>query len=95
VDWAYIEKGGQQHNSGEWNAEKQQRLDELVRYGHKPSFYCLDGFTDDENQGWEHGYNFGSLKAAELRWKASIKSRADFISTDQYELLAQEIHVSH
>jgi hypothetical protein len=93
-DWAYIEKGGEP-KAGEWTPDKEQRLREFVNYGHRMgylvSFYCLDGFTADENQGWDADYNFGSRDAAIIRWKAAIRSGADFISTDHYEQLATMI----
>jgi hypothetical protein len=36
-------------------------------------------------------YNFGSKEAARVRWDALIKAHADFISTDQYEDVAEAI----
>ena len=93
-DWAYIEKGGQPH-AGEWNKEKEAKLRRFVDYGHRlgyfVSLYCLDGFTEAENQGWDADYNFGSREAALIRWKAAIKVKADFISTDHYQELAKII----
>ena len=38
--------------------------------------------------GWFGGYNFGSLAAAETRWRAAAEAGADFIASDQYEQLA-------
>ena len=35
-------------------------------------------------QGWSPGYNFGSIDAAESRWRAAIDAGVDFIATDQY-----------
>jgi len=94
IDWAYVEKGGEEHH-GDWSPAQVARLNEIVQYGHGlgylMSFYCLDGFTPAENQGWEDEYNFGSLPEAEARWQAAIGTHADFISTDQYEALAKEI----
>jgi len=55
------------------------------------SFWVLDG-TDAETakrQGWNQKYNFGSLEAAAIRWKAVLKAGADFLSTDQYEEVAK------
>lgn len=57
-------------------------------FGYLVSFYCLDGYTDSENQGWDEDYNFGSLDAARTRWNAVFRAHADFISTDQYETVA-------
>jgi hypothetical protein len=94
ADWAIIEKGGQQR-SGDWNSEKDARLKALVKYGHKMgyfvSLYCLDGYTADENQGWDKDYNFGSKDKVITRWQAAIRAKADFISTDQYEDLSKMI----
>jgi hypothetical protein len=84
-DWAYIEKGGEQ-NAGTWTTEETKRLRRWVEYGHRVgyfvSFYCLDGFTDSDNQGWEAEYNLGSKDAVVTRWKALADAKADFISTD-------------
>jgi len=98
VNWAFVEKGGAAH-AGEWSAEKQARLKEFVDYGHRlgyaVSFYCLDGYSASENQGWDKDYNFGSLDAARIRWNAVIRAHADFISTDQYEAVAGLIRAEH
>ena len=31
------------------------------------------------------GYDFGSLDAARLRWRAAIVDGVDYLATDQYE----------
>jgi hypothetical protein len=97
-DWAFIEKGGEEHAGG-WTPEENARLQKWVRYGHNlgyfVGFYCLDGFTSDQNHGWEAEYNLGSQSAAETRWKALIQAHADFISTDQYEDLGKLLHSFH
>ena len=94
LDWAFIEKGGEA-NAGAWSPEKEQRLKEFVAYGHKMGYlvgvYCLDGFTDADNQGWDPEYNFGSHEAAAARWNAAVHAKADFISTDHYEQLAETL----
>jgi hypothetical protein len=93
-DWSEIEKGGEP-NAGAWTKEEDQRLEKFVEYGHKlgylVSFYCLDGYTADENQGWDADYKLGSRDAAIIRWKAAIEAKADYISTDHYEQLAAMI----
>jgi hypothetical protein len=98
LDWAIVEKGGES-NAGDWTAEEATRLKKFVDYGHKMgyfvSLYCLDGFTEAENQGWDKDYNFGSKEAAMIRWKAAIAAKPDFISTDQYEELAKAIQSKH
>jgi len=67
----------------------------FVDYGHSlgylVGFYQINGFTEGQNQGWTPEYNFGSKDAALVRWNAAIASHADFISTDQYEDVAQVI----
>jgi hypothetical protein len=55
------------------------------------SVYCLNGYTPEENQGWDPDYNFGSRDAAIVPWKAAIQAKADFVSTDHYEQLAAMI----
>lgn len=94
VDWAYIEQGGETSGNS-WTPEANARLRKWVSYGHRlgylMSVYCLDGYTADENQGWDKDYNFGSKDAVLTRWKAVIAAKPDFISTDQYEELAQLI----
>jgi len=96
-DWALIEKGGQA-NAGEWNVSKAARLKALVDTGHRMgylvSFYCLNGYTEAENQGWDKDYNFGSREAVLPRWKAAIEAKADFIATDQYEDVSKVISAS-
>lgn len=91
-DWAFIEKGGEA-NAGDWTAEDDARLKEFLSYGHKLGYlvgvYCIDGFSDADNEGWDKEYNFGSREAAETRWKAAARAKADFISTDQYEQLSE------
>jgi hypothetical protein len=90
-DWAFIEKGGET-KAGDWTDENERRLKEFVDYGHKMGYvvgvYCLDGYTADENQGWDKDYNLGTHDAAVARWKAARAAKVDFISTDHYEELA-------
>jgi hypothetical protein len=94
VDWAYVERGGEEHH-GDWGKEQTDRLRSIVQYGHRlgylMGFYCLDGFTAADNQGWEDEYNFGSIDQVVPRWKAAIAAHADIISSDQYESLAKTI----
>ena len=58
------------------------------RLGYWIRFYTLDGFTPNEDHGWDEGYNFGSREAVAARWSAAISAGVDFIATDQYEDLA-------
>jgi hypothetical protein len=93
TDWNFIETCGPTH--GEWNAATETRVKHFVDYGHSlgyvVSFYEVNGFTDEQNQGWTAEYNFGSREGALVRWKALIAAHADFIATDQYEELARVI----
>ena len=95
--WAVVEKGGAEH-AGEWNEAKNIRLRELVRHAHAHHlwirFYTLDGATSAQLScnGWFRGYNFGSLAAAEIRWKAARDAGADYIASDQYEQLGALLH---
>lgn len=94
--WNVVEAGGQQH-AGEWTPEKMARLKALVARAHANGlwirFYTLDGATEKELScnGWFHGYNFGSLAAARVRWKAAIAAHVDYLASDQYELVAKQI----
>jgi hypothetical protein len=94
--WRVVEAGGQQH-AGEWTPEKAARLRALVARAHANGlwirFYTLDGATEQElsSHGWFHSYDFGSLDAARIRWRAATAAGVDYIASDQYELLAEEI----
>jgi hypothetical protein len=96
VDWNFIETCGPNH--GEWTPLAEARMKHFVDYGHSlgyvVSFYEVNGFSEDQNQGWTAEYNFGS-KQALVRWNALISAHADFISTDQYEAVAQVIQGKH
>jgi hypothetical protein len=98
--WRVVEAGGQV-NAGAWTPEKMQRLHSLVNRAHANGlwirFYTLDGATEKELScsGWFHGYNFGSLEAVRQRWRAAISAGVDYLASDQYELLGQEIDASH
>jgi hypothetical protein len=95
--WKVVEAGGQQH-AGEWTPEKMNRLRALVEHAHGNGlwirFYTLDGATEQELscRGWFRGYDFGALDVARIRWRAAIAAHVDYIASDQYELLADEIH---
>ena len=64
-------------------------MKKFVDYGHRlgylVSFYSINGFTEQENQGWTAEFNFGSRDWALVRWNAAVKAHSDFIATDQYE----------
>jgi hypothetical protein len=91
--WNVVEQGGQQ-SAGAWTAADNERLTALVQHAHANHlwirFYTLDGATDKEEScnGWFRSYNFGSLAAAEQRWRAAQKAGVDYIASDQYERLA-------
>jgi hypothetical protein len=94
TDWNFIELCGPTHGN-DWNTATEARVKRFVDYGHSlgylVSFYEVNGFTPDQNQGWTDEYNFGSHEAAQVRLKAVIAAHADFIATDQYEDVAQTI----
>lgn len=97
TNWAFVERGGET-GAGEWTKASEERLKRFVDYGHRlgyfVGFYCLDGYTAAENQGWDKDYNFGSKEKVLPRWKAVVRAHADFISTDQMEDLAQVIQAT-
>jgi hypothetical protein len=98
TNWGFIEKGGET-KAGEWTKESEARLKKFVDYGHRlgyfVSLYCLDGYTEAENQGWDKDYNFGSKEKVMIRWQAAVRAHADFISTDQMEDVAKVIKGAH
>jgi hypothetical protein len=95
--WKVVEAAGQP-DAGAWTAAKMNRLRALVERAHANGlwirFYTLDGATKAQLScnGWFHDYNFGSLDRARVRWRASIAAHVDYLASDQYELVAQEIH---
>jgi hypothetical protein len=95
--WAEVEEGGQKQ-AGAWTPADNARLHALVDHAHKLGywirFYTLDGFTRDEDMGWDENYNFGSAAAVRDRWKAAIEAGVDLIATDQYEELRDVLHGS-
>jgi len=94
--WAVVERGGQVQ-AGDWTKEDELRLRSLVEHAHANGlwirFYTLDGATKEELSchGWFRSYNFGSLSAAQKRWRAAQSAGVDFIASDQYELLANSL----
>jgi hypothetical protein len=91
--WSVVEQGGQRH-AGDWTPADQERLRSLVAHAHEQGlwirFYTLDGATEKELScnGWFHSYNFGSLAAAEERWRAARQAGVDYLASDQYEQVA-------
>jgi hypothetical protein len=92
--WAAIEAGGPP-GAGEWTPGDRARLRQVVKRAHDNGlwvrFYTLNGHGPNENRGWSNGYNFGTLGAARVRWRAAIEARVDFVATDQYEEFAGEL----
>ena len=88
--WSVIEPEGQ-NNAGEWTRADEKRLRGTVDAAHNAGlwirFYTLNGHStqDGEASGWTLSYNFGSLEAARIRWRAAIAAHVDFVATDQYE----------
>lgn len=94
--WRVVEASGQP-NAGEWNQDKMTRLNALVSRAHANGlwirFYTLDGATTKElsSNGWFKSYNFGSIDNARIRWRAAKTAHVDYIASDQYELLSEEL----
>lgn len=92
--WAAIEAGGPRA-AGEWTPEDRARLRQVVKRAHDNGlwvrFYTLNGHGPDANRGWGDSYNFGTLGAARVRWRAAIEAGVDFVATDQYEEFAGEL----
>jgi glycerophosphoryl diester phosphodiesterase len=90
--WNVIEPEGQ-NNAGDWTSVDERRLTRTVRAAHDAGlwirFYTLNGHSTEHGtqMGWSPGYNFGSLDAARIRWRAAMAAGVDFIATDQYEEL--------
>jgi hypothetical protein len=96
--WFEVEEGGQTQ-AGDWTPADARRLKALVDRAHGLGywirFYTLDGFGPPDDRGWDAGYNFGSLNAARVRWKAALDAGVDLIATDQYEDLADFMRERH
>jgi len=91
--WNVIEEGGQP-KAGAWTSRDAERLLAFTARAHASRywirFYTLDGFAESDNLGYSSGYNFGTIDAARLRWRAAIAAAVDFVATDQYEDFATE-----
>lgn len=92
--WDAVEPEGQP-KAGAWTSEDADRLSALVKHAHEQRywirFYTLNGHAPLAvvQNGWSPAYNFGTLEAAQIRWKAAREARVDFIASDQYEAVAQ------
>ena len=92
--WSLVEAGGQR-KAGEWTPADDTRLRTLVRHAHEAGLWIrlwtLNGHLEGEEKalGWSPGYNFGSMAAARVRWRAAIAAGADFVATDQYQAFAE------
>ena len=88
--WKEVEPEGQSQ-AGDWSPADAARLKSLVDNAHKRGywlrFYTLNGHrpTDIVLRGWTSSYNFGSLEAVTIRWRAARDAGVDFIASDQYE----------
>jgi len=94
LSWESVERGGPDE-AGEWTDADRARLGALVNRAHGLRlwlrFYTLNGHARGASQGWSRSYNFGSLEAARLRWRAAIEAGVEFAATDQYEAFAEEL----
>ena len=92
--WAVVEEGGPAR-AGEWTAADAARLKALVGHAHALGylirFYTLNGYAEGQGEGWGASYNFGSLAAARVRWRAASEAGVDFIASDQYEELRESL----
>lgn len=94
--WAFVESGGQ-GKADRWTSDDDERLRRLVRNAHEAGlwvrFWTLNGHAAGHERlfGWSRGYNFGSLDAVRVRWRAAIAAGADFVATDQYEAFAEHL----
>ncbi len=90
--WYVVEEGGEPR-AGAWTAADDARLRSLVNHAHQLGywirFYTLDGFSSEDDRGWGADYNFGSLAAVKLRWKAALDAGVNMIATDQYKALGE------
>ena len=92
--WSVVEPEGQ-NTAGEWTDDDERRLRARVRAAHDAGlwirFYTLNGHSaaHGTNMGWSPSYNFSSLDAVRIRWRAAIAAGVDFIATDQYEEYAK------
>lgn len=86
--WGVVEAGGPPQAAA-WTAADEARLRALVSRAHAQRlwirFYTLNGHSPEASQGWYDGYNFGTVDAARLRWRAARAAGVDFVATDQYE----------
>ena len=91
----WVVEGTSQPKAGDWTPDEQARLKGLVTRAHDAGlwirYYTLNGHPADVKQSWTESYNFGSLAAVELRWRAAIAAGVDFVAVDQYEDFARTL----
>ncbi len=94
--WKEVEPEGQTE-AGDWSPADAARLKVLVDNAHRRGywirFYTLNGHgaLDIVANGWTPSYNFGSLEAVIIRWKAAQAAGVDFVASDQYEECAKAL----
>ncbi|MEZ5317192.1 MAG: CehA/McbA family metallohydrolase [Vicinamibacterales bacterium] len=97
ANWGVVEAGGQRQ-AGQWTSEDAARLGALVKGAHDAGLWVrmwtLNGSDEAtrEANDWSAGYNFGSIEAAELRWRAAIEAGVDYVATDLYESFSRVLH---
>ena len=94
--WNKVEPEGQP-KAGEWSPEDAARLKQLVEAAHQEGYWIRlwtlngHGAMDIALRGWSPGYNFGSLEAVSIRWRAARDAGVDFVASDQYEDCAKTL----
>jgi hypothetical protein len=96
--WQKVEPEGQT-KAGDWSPADATRLKSLVDHAHQQGywirFYTLNGHgpADIALRGWTPSYNFGSLEAVTVRWRAAQAAGVDFVASDQYEECAKALRL--
>lgn len=94
--WKVIE-GVQQPHAGDWTPAEMARLRAFSKLAHEKGlwlrFYTLDGADPAtmKTNGWFDNYNFGSLAAAQQRWKACLEAGVDYVASDEMEELSKTL----
>jgi hypothetical protein len=89
VYWGHVERGGPPL-AGEWTDAESARLASMVALAHEKGyrlrFYTLNGRSGKVGDS----YRFPDEASARLRWRAAFLAGADWVASDDYELIAGE-----